>query len=77
MAKPTAAPDSPRAPYVGWAAFTNGEWWELTRGVDFQQSAGQATRAARQWASVNRYRCQAHIIDEGKAIKVRFEKVVL
>lgn len=77
MAKQTAAPESPRAPYVGWARFTDGEWWELTQGQDFAQEAGKATRAARQWASVNGYRCQAHTIDDGRAIKVRFEKVIL
>lgn len=77
MAKTTEPPESTRSPYVAWAQYADGAWWELERGQDFTQGAAQATRAARQWASVNGYRCNAHTVRDGEAIKVRFEKVVI
>lgn len=77
MAKRTTVPSATRAPYVGWDQFTDGEWWELTKGDDFRQEAHKAARAARQWAAVHGYRCKAHVVKDGEAVKVRFEKVIL
>jgi hypothetical protein len=35
---------------VAWAEWANGQEWELTPGVDHEQSARDALRSARMWA---------------------------
>lgn len=76
MAKHTQPPTGRPSAKVDWSRFTDGQWWALEKDSDFRQDPTRASRAARQWASVNGYRCSA-IVDGDTGIKVQFEKVVL
>lgn len=51
-----------RAQPIDWSHFGDGRWWELHRGVDFQQRPRAAMQAARMWAfrHDHEFHCRVH-----------------
>jgi hypothetical protein len=66
-------PQMPARP-VPWDRYTDGQWWTLTRGTDFEQEPRNACRAARQWATGHGLRCNATVKSE-KQIEIRFLRI--
>jgi hypothetical protein len=57
------------APPIDWSQFTDGSWWELTRGVDFEQTPARAANAFR--AYCERHGLRSNAIQTPKGIRVR------
>jgi hypothetical protein len=57
---------------VPWASFADGQVWELRRGIDFDQDAQRARRAAMAWATRNGFRVHTSVLTPG-VLRVQFE----
>lgn len=55
---------------VNWQHFADGRWWELKRGIDFQQTPRRAMMAARMWAHRRGYRFHCHVDREAGMIQL-------
>jgi hypothetical protein len=61
-----------RAPQVDWSQYTDGAWWSLTSGVDFDQSPEQAANAFRMYCWRNGLRANTRVTETGILVRVRY-----
>lgn len=60
----------PAAP-VDWSQFTDGSWWELTQGTDFEQTPARAANAFRAYCDRHDLRPNAWVTPTGIRIRAR------
>lgn len=77
MARPVNEPGRPRSQFsnyatvVDWSQWADGQWWELTQGEDFEQTATKAGYAIRSWARRRGLRSHVRVSKDDRVMRVR------